>query len=171
LVTTAEHLPDGLCLVIWDGWRSREVQARLFSAYRARVVAENPFLDAVEIDRLASVFISLPSSDPTAPAPHNTGGSVDLTLADASGACLPMGTDFDDFSPLANTDYFQRLAAQKALTPEEQVILENRGLLGAVMAASGFSNYPAEWWHFDYGNQWAASRGKNRAAVYGPALY
>ncbi|MBQ7252055.1 MAG: hypothetical protein IJS32_05580 [Kiritimatiellae bacterium] len=34
--------------------------------------------------------------------------------------------------------------------------------------AAGFANYPAEWWHFAFGDRlWAACRGKRRA-IYGP---
>lgn len=33
---------------------------------------------------------------------------------------------------------------------------------------AGFINYPEEWWHFDYGNQfWAKLAGKK--AIYGAA--
>ncbi len=34
------------------------------------------------------------------------------------------------------------------------------------MIEKGFTNYPMEWWHYDYGNQfWAKIKGVN--AIYG----
>jgi D-alanyl-D-alanine dipeptidase len=170
LIEIAERLPGDLRLVVWDGWRSKEVQTRLFEAYRPRVVAENPQLDAAEIDRRTSIFVSLPSSTPNAPSPHNTGGAVDLTLADAGEESLPMGTAFDDFSPMANTAYFDELALQKPLSEKETRCSANRRILCEAMSSLGFVNYPNEWWHFDYGNQWWAARIHQAKAYYGPAL-
>lgn len=74
---------------------------------------------------------------------HSRGATVDLTLmqCDASGAhCAPldMGTDFDYFGTLANTDSPEASAAQHA----------NRELLKRAMEREGFRNYAMEWWHY-----------------------
>ncbi|HEY0506100.1 MAG TPA: M15 family metallopeptidase [Lysobacter sp.] len=74
---------------------------------------------------------------------HSRGATVDLTLlrCDAAGGdCRPldMGTGFDFFDPLANTD-------SPRATPEQRA---NRHRLRAAMQAAGFRNYPMEWWHF-----------------------
>jgi D-alanyl-D-alanine dipeptidase len=74
---------------------------------------------------------------------HSRGATVDLTLlrCDADDKhCLPldMGTGFDFFGPLANTDSPQATPAQHA----------NRTLLRAAMERGGFRNYPMEWWHY-----------------------
>ena len=74
---------------------------------------------------------------------HSRGATIDLTLLDCRrGACRPldMGTGFDLFDPLANTDSPAVTAAQHA----------NRRRLLAAMAAGGFANYPMEWWHFTF---------------------
>ncbi|HEY1140894.1 MAG TPA: M15 family metallopeptidase, partial [Lysobacter sp.] len=66
----------------------------------------------------------------------------DLTMmrCDASGACAPldMGTDFELFDPLANTD-------SPRATPEQRA---NRDRLRDAMRSAGLRNYPMEWWHF-----------------------
>ena len=49
-----------------------------------------------------------------------------------------MGTEFDFFGTLANTD-------SPAATPAQRA---NRRLLRDAMAAQGFRNYPMEWWHY-----------------------
>jgi D-alanyl-D-alanine dipeptidase len=57
-------------------------------------------------------------------------------------ACTPldMGTDFDLFDPVANTDNPRISAEQKA----------NRQRLLQAMAKHGFVNYPMEWWHYTF---------------------
>lgn len=74
---------------------------------------------------------------------HSRGATVDLTLmqCDASGAhCVPldMGTDFDYFGTLANTDSPEVSATQHA----------NREVLKRAMERQGFRNYAMEWWHY-----------------------
>lgn len=73
---------------------------------------------------------------------HSRGATVDLALmrCDLDGRCatLDMGTDFDFFDPLANTD-------SPDITPKQR---ENRQLLREAMEKEGFRNYPMEWWHY-----------------------
>ena len=74
---------------------------------------------------------------------HSRGATVDLTLLqcdERDAACTPldMGTAFDFFDTLANTDSPNVTAAQRT----------NRDALRDAMAAQGFANYPEEWWHF-----------------------
>lgn len=74
---------------------------------------------------------------------HSRGATVDLTLmqcdaADAHCTPLDMGTDFDYFGTLANTDSPEATAAQRA----------NRQVLKRAMERKGFRNYAMEWWHY-----------------------
>ena len=74
---------------------------------------------------------------------HSRGATVDLTLMqcdDADTHCTPldMGTDFDYFGTLANTDSPEATAAQHA----------NRDVLRHAMEREGFRNYAMEWWHY-----------------------
>ena len=69
---------------------------------------------------------------------HSSGYTVDLTLTDANGVELDMGTPFDFFDPAAHTsakDISKRVA-------------ERRHRLVVAMAKGGFDNYRREWWHF-----------------------
>ncbi len=45
--------------------------------------------------------------------------------------------------------------------------LENPEVFESEMLAAGFTNYPAEWWHWSYGDQAWAYRGGHEAACYG----
>ncbi|GHD17184.1 D-alanyl-D-alanine dipeptidase [Halioglobus japonicus] len=75
---------------------------------------------------------------------HSRGSTVDLTLVEtASGQALDMGTEWDYFGPLSNTQ-------NDTIRPKARA---NRLLLRSVMERHGFSNYPAEWWHFTLKNE------------------
>jgi zinc D-Ala-D-Ala dipeptidase len=71
---------------------------------------------------------------------HSRGAAVDLTLVDADGKELDMGTPFDFFGPEAHTDY----------TKHPKKVLENRKLLREALAAQGFKGIRTEWWHFSF---------------------
>ena len=167
LMQAAAALPSGHRLVIWDAWRPQAVQEALYEAHYRDVARAHPELPAERIAALASRYVSRPSTDPCCPAPHTTGGAVDLTIADGSGSELPMGTDFDDFSRAARADHFDApVRSGRRPSDIERTCRRNRRMLLEVMTAAGFTNYAEEWWHFDYGNQfWASERRCN--AIYG----
>lgn len=74
------------------------------------------------------------------PSMHNRGVAVDLTLVDAFGQELDMGTDFD---------YFGRKAHQ-TFTDLPANVLANRKLLRETMQKVGFRSIRTEWWHYSY---------------------
>ncbi|MEE3626237.1 D-alanyl-D-alanine dipeptidase [Nitrospirillum sp. BR 11752] len=80
------------------------------------------------------VFIA----DPRSGSNHTRGVAVDLTLAQADGTPLEMGTCFDDMSPQAHH-------GDDTVSPAAQ---RNRALLLGIMAVAGWTHYPAEWWHY-----------------------
>lgn len=109
---------QGLTLVFWDCYRPHSVQVRMFEAVP----------DPAWVARPGRYSRS-----------HESGRSVDVTLADARGP-LDMGTDFDEFSARATayaTDGVSALAQH------------NRVRLREAMAAGGLAVYSGEWWHFD----------------------
>jgi D-alanyl-D-alanine dipeptidase len=71
---------------------------------------------------------------------HSRGAAVDLTIVDAAGKELDMGTPYDFFGRAAHTDH-QDLPAK---------VLENRKLLRETLEAYGFKGIRTEWWHFSY---------------------
>lgn len=157
-------LPSNMELVIWDGWRPLATQQSIFDVVKMQISLSKPKLSEEELIKCTSVFVSLPSSDPTKPSPHNTGGSIDLTIAHRNGDLLEMGTSFDEFTKKAQTVFFER--SDKDLTATEIRYRENRRLLYSIMTEVGFTNYPEEWWHFDYGNQFWASISGAKNAIY-----
>ncbi len=77
---------------------------------------------------------------------HNYGSAVDLTIADADGTPLDMGTKYDFFGELAyptKEAYFLK----KGKLSKQQIT--NRQLLRSVMKSAGFMPIDYEWWHFN----------------------
>ena len=70
---------------------------------------------------------------------HNYGLAVDISIVNAQGDTIPMGTKVDHLGREAHTDY-------TAISPEA---LQNRRLLISVMREAGFRSLPTEWWHFN----------------------
>lgn len=159
LLKALEFLPPGYGFQIFDAWRPIAVQQALFDQYSQQVREQTAGLALSEeqiVERVRQ-FVSIPSYDPFHPSVHNTGGAIDLTILDAQGRPLPMGTAFDDFTPAAHTDYFE-------MYPHTQAC-KNRRLLYACMTQAGFTNLPSEWWHYDFGTGfWSYYTGE-------PAMY
>ncbi len=74
---------------------------------------------------------------------HNRGTAVDLTLVDAKGKALDMGTIFDFFGKRAHHDYTD--------LPEQ--VIKNRQLLKKTMKKVGFLPIRTEWWHYYYAHK------------------
>ncbi|MBI1192831.1 MAG: hypothetical protein GC205_06625 [Bacteroidetes bacterium] len=77
---------------------------------------------------------------------HNYGAAVDLTIADALGQPLDMGTPFDHFSEMSQPRHEERFRKAGKLSKTQ---LANRKLLREVMKYGGFQGIPNEWWHFN----------------------
>lgn len=85
-------------------------------------------------------------SNPNRGSLHNYGLAVDVTLADAGGRPLDMGTDYDHFGAEAQPVMEDILLQSGKLS---DTVLANRRLLRRIMQAAGFSAIPHEWWHFN----------------------
>ncbi len=156
LVKASENLPCGYKLRIWDAWRPLALQKELYEFYRQSVIDTFSLssLPAEKQNEVVSKYIAIPSENPLSPPAHTTGGAVDVTLTDEEGNELDMGTDFDDFSEKAQTDYFEKAEFNGSK------VQENRRILYKAMTDAGFTNLPSEWWHYDYGNaNWAKYSG------------
>ncbi|WP_409523173.1 M15 family metallopeptidase [Nitrincola sp. MINF-07-Sa-05] len=167
LLAVARSLPAGYSLVILDGWRPWRVQQYLFDSLYETLHQQHPDAGETQLIAMTREFVSIASRDPESPSPHLTGGAVDVTLCDADGLMLDMGTRFDEASPASHTDYFEQFGDGSA----EQVARDRRRLLFNAMSQQGFTNLPSEWWHYDFGDQlWASYRGEPHA-LYGPTEF
>lgn len=79
-------------------------------------------------------------ANPAKGSKHNRGAAVDLTLVDAKGKELNMGTPFDFFGKEAHHTY----------TQHSKEVLENRKLLKETLNKYNFKSIYSEWWHYEY---------------------
>jgi zinc D-Ala-D-Ala dipeptidase len=120
------------------GWRAEDLTPEQQQAIEAEVYR----------------FWAVPSDNPMMPPPHSTGAAVDVTLVDAAGAAIDMGSAIDEISPRSHPDYFVEESTKGDLT--SQTFHYNRQLLQTVMLRVGFRQHLNEWWHFSLGDQmWA----------------
>lgn len=159
LMEAKKMLPRGYTFLIFDAWRPYQVQRYLFDGYCRDIVSNSSVaMSEEEVVKKACEFVSFPDKSKRVSYVHSTGGAVDLTILDANGQMLDMGTGFDEFSPKSYTVWYE----QNGLN---QQIQNNRRLLHNVLCGCGFTNYPAEWWHYDFGDCfWAFYTGKD--AIY-----
>jgi len=80
LIQAEKLLPVGYHFVIYDAWRSRDIQEALYKQYYEKLKIQNPGLSDEKLAQETQKFVSLPSIDPKKPSTHNTGGAIDLTI-------------------------------------------------------------------------------------------
>jgi len=112
----------GYGLKIWDAYRPKAVQEKLWDAIRNNDYVADPR------ERHGSM--------------HTRGVAVDATLVNANGQDVPMPTEFDNFTPAAMLFY----------QGSDPTIRLNLMLLQKGMARAGFYGSRTEWWHFCVGN-------------------
>ena len=148
LCTVADGLPECWSLLIYDCLRPLPLQKAIYEEFAGIVRARTPGISPEEVEQVLNDFVARPVKRLHAPAPHTTGGAVDLTLC-KDGVPVDMGTGFDDLTPAAHTHWLEE-------HPEHGEALRNRRLLFHRMTEAGFINYCTEWWHFAYGERmWA----------------
>ena len=167
IVEIAHKLPDGFCLLVWDSFRTIETQQALFDSYYEEF-KKTTNLQGEELMSYTCKFVSLPSLDNTKPSPHNTGAAIDLTICSLDGTPIPVGSEFDDFSLRAYTNYYEeKLAKEGTLNEEENEFLINRRILCNLFTEAGFVNYPYEIWHKSLGDQMWCELLNKEYAIYG----
>jgi len=77
----SKNLPPRIIFYPWDCFRKLETQQAIFDHHADGLRRDNPGWDEERILVRAQRLVSLPSRDPRKPSPHNTGGAVDITLA------------------------------------------------------------------------------------------
>lgn len=73
-------LPWDMRLVVFDAYRTLEVQGSLYTHFHDELARLHPDWPEEQLSAETQRFVSLPSTDPTRPSPHNTGGAVDVAI-------------------------------------------------------------------------------------------
>lgn len=145
-------LPNGYNLVLIEGYRNLAEQKKKWQKRIENLQTQHLKLSLAEIEKMAVKFSAKPGS-----SGHGTGGAVNVSVCDNNGNLIDMGSKYSEASPRSYTKAKGLTALQK----------KNREMLASAMKSAEFVNYPAEWWHWSYGDKmWAAYSGK-KFAVYG----
>ncbi|WP_369386647.1 M15 family metallopeptidase [Streptomyces sp. CG1] len=158
LLQAQARLPAGLRFLVVEGYRPPGLQRRYFEKYAARLRAEQPGWTDEQIRSAASRFVSPPEI-----APHSAGAAVDLTLVDADGRELDLGT------PMNATPEESAGACYTDAAGIGEQARTHREIMRRALTAVGLVNYPTEWWHWSFGDRyWALITGA-ASACYGPS--
>jgi D-alanyl-D-alanine dipeptidase len=133
----------------WLRERQPEWQLLVLDALRPQRVQEALYAE------LAGTPLAIYLAAPERGSIHSFGMAVDVTLSDAEGRELDMGSGFDEMDAISHPEFEAELLAQGRLTPEQLV---HRGWLRAAMREAGFHGINTEWWHFDFGDRVAVRR-------------
>lgn len=147
LIKTKQFLPKGYNFKIWDVKRTYKIQAEMIKSFRRRLKLLYPKLSKSKLEKLVFKFSGGLNKLVKRLDTHRKGGSFDLTIINRKGEELYMGTDHDNLTKIAATDYYEK---KKKLTLLEKEARKNRRLLKIIMRKAGFVNYSIEWWHWSY---------------------
>ena len=160
LLAAQAALPEGVRLLVVEGYRSPRRQRAIFDGYREELRRAHPEWTGERLFVETCKFVS-----PVEVAPHCTGGAVDLTLGTDDGVELDLGTPVDATPEASGNACF---TDAPGIPPQAR---ENRRILSRAMTGAGFINYPTEWWHWSYGDRyWALLAGAD-AACYGAVRF
>lgn len=157
LYRIADRLPNGMNLLILQTYRSKSKMNEAWEKTINEITADNPGIGRYEAIKLAKFKTEDPKNSIGG---HVTGGAVDVALCDDNGVMLDFGTKFHEHNDKTETK-------NKYITKAQA---KNRKTLVRIMRREGFINFPAEWWHFSYGDRaWAAYKGRRHGGIYGSA--
>jgi D-alanyl-D-alanine dipeptidase len=157
LLAAAHYLPDGIAFYFSEGHRPISLQRQMYTEYYNQLSQANPSWDESTLKHETVKFVAPPEDVP----PHSTGGAIDITLVDANGHELDMGAILDE-TPDKNEN--RNFTAARNI-PESAIA--NRQILIHALTRVGFVNYPAEWWHWSYGDKYWAYHARQTHAIYG----
>lgn len=122
-----QERPD-LSLIVFDACRPMRIQQKMWDKVKGTAV---------------EFYVSNPARGGGL---HNYGMAVDISICNAKGDTLTMGTKVDHMSSLSHIDGESELVQRKKLSASAR---QNRILLRKVMREAGFKPLRTEWWHFN----------------------
>ena len=134
---------------VWLAANRTGYRLRVLDALRPQRVQERLWAE------LQGTPLTLYLAHPERGSIHSFGMAVDVTLLDAAGSEVDMGSGFDEMSEASHPE---REAEHLALGTLGAVQLAERGWLRAAMRQAGFHPITTEWWHFDFGDRTAVRR-------------
>ena len=80
LLKVESSLPPGQHIIVYDSYRPLEVQQSIYDQYFNALKQKHPDWTDEQLSDETQRFVSIPSTNPDRPSPHNTGGSIDVAI-------------------------------------------------------------------------------------------
>ncbi|MBQ8251141.1 MAG: D-alanyl-D-alanine carboxypeptidase family protein [Alphaproteobacteria bacterium] len=155
LIEAKKHLPENYFFKIYEAYRPLEAQKKLWDEVVQKQQKMYPDLSiqSEKFIALCDVFCANPYRQGSG---HQSGAAIDVSLCDKNGIDYDMGGEVRGFYEESDFDYPVSFLARK-----------NRNILKNALEKVGFINYPAEWWHYSFGDRlWAKLTGA-KIAIFG----
>lgn len=147
-------LPHGCYFKVYSAYRSMDEQKKLWDKEYALQKKQCPNLSEGVLERLVRARYADPRRGFGG---HQTGGAIDVSLCDKKGKDFDMGTEYLEMGS-------QTLTNSHKISKEAR---RNRRILYRALTSQGLQNYPAEWWHYCYGDRMWATYQRKDHAIYG----
>lgn len=148
-----EGLPAGHRLTVGTCLRTDAMQREIRETCLREMTEKHPDWSRATLHRMLNRLVAPP--DDISPAPHTTGGAVDVGMCGPDGEPLDFRSPADDWEGAPT--YYHKLS---------DTARNNRLLLIGAMESAGLTNYVGEWWHWSWGDQGWALRVGNPVAYY-----
>jgi len=149
------HLPKNYNFIVYEAYRPMAAQVELWNSVVARLSAQYPQYDvnSEEFIAMCDVYAANPHRQGSG---HQSGAAIDVSLVNDNGIEYDMGGQVRGFDETADFDC-------PTISAEAR---HHREILREALSKVGLVNYPAEWWHYSFGDRlWARLTG-SRLAIF-----
>ena len=146
-------LPEGYNFVIYEAYRSKADQIKVWHEIMEQRKKEHPHLDenSEELITMCNLVVANPFRQGSG---HQSGAAVDISLVNDSGVEYDMGGIVRGFGEEA--PFYSQVISEEAR--------KNRFILKSAVESVGLVCYPTEWWHYSFGDRlWARVTGSKLA--------
>lgn len=153
LLEARKSLPKGYNFIIYEAYRPMDAQIKLWDSVVLQKQKEFPEMDITseEFISICNIYAANPYRQGSG---HQSGASIDISLVDDNGTEYDMGGEVRGFNSTAEFDC-------PCISEQAR---QNRTILKSTLTKVGFINYPAEWWHYSFGDRlWAKLTGSKLA--------
>lgn len=163
LLEAQKILPNNLKFCLYEGYRSLNLQEKLFTERYNLLQREHRNWDDEQLfketTKLVSPVINLDGSRNV--PPHSTGAALDVYLVDDQNRMIEMG--------IRVADWIKDIDGSISQTDSSKIsndAKEYRLIMGRALREVGFINYPGEYWHWSYGDRYWAYHVGEKFALY-----
>ena len=146
-------LPEDYNFVVYEGYRSKADQIKVWNEVMELRKKENPHLDenSEELITMCNLVVANPYRQGSG---HQSGAAVDMSLVNDKGIEYDMGGIVRGFGEEA--PFYSEVISAEAR--------KNRQILKTAAESVGLVCYPTEWWHYSFGDRlWARMTGSKLA--------